>query len=140
MKTNHLNHGIFCCTNESTFANTLRHSFSEGFTKIQRTFVKKFFLTAMDKEILVVSLLFNKDFFLIKKSFFYKSHCVVEYYNTLCKLRNFPAIVCSQKFRQINFLLKNFIVNQFDEKNENLLLTFHTVELTKFLYHLRIIS
>ena len=35
---------------------------------------------------------------------------------TVWKLRNFTATVFSQIFRQINVLLNNFTVNQFDEK------------------------
>ena len=35
---------------------------------------------------------------------------------TVWKLRNFTATVSSQIFRQINVLLKDFTVNQFDEK------------------------
>ena len=39
--------------------------------------------------------------------------------STLCtvwKLRNFTATIFSQKFREINFLLKNFTLSWFDEK------------------------
>ena len=35
---------------------------------------------------------------------------------TLWKLRNFTATIFSQKFRQINFLLKKFTLNCFDGK------------------------
>ena len=45
------------------------------------------------------------------RKFHTQSHCI------LWKLRNFTATVFSQIFRQINVLLKNFTVNQFDEKN-----------------------
>ena len=36
---------------------------------------------------------------------------------TVWKLRNFIATIFSQKFREINFLLKNFTLSWFDEKN-----------------------
>ena len=39
------------------------------------------------------------------------------YLNKLWELRNFTANIFSQKFREINFLLKNFTLNWFDEKN-----------------------
>ena len=37
-------------------------------------------------------------------------------WNTVWKLRNFTATIFSQKFREINFLLKNFTLSWFDEK------------------------
>ena len=39
-----------------------------------------------------------------------------KYFYTLWKLRNFTSMIFSQKFRQIHFLLKKFILNWFDEK------------------------
>ena len=46
------------------------------------------------------------------------------------KLQNFTAIIFSQKFREINFLLKNFTLSWFDEKYFALAVNFsffHTV-------------
>ena len=37
--------------------------------------------------------------------------------STVWKLRNFTATIFSQKFRESNFLLINFTINWFDEKN-----------------------
>ena len=45
-------------------------------------------------------------------------------WNTLWKFRNFTATIFSQKFREINFLLKKFTLDGFDEKK---LWFFHTV-------------
>ena len=39
------------------------------------------------------------------------------HWNAVWKLRNFTATILSQKFREINFLLKNFTLNWLDEKN-----------------------
>ena len=72
-------------------------------------------------------ILSHKNF--VKATFFSKKRCFHEIFvkirkncekrvnfHTVWKLRNFTATVFSQIFRQINVLLKNFTVNQFDEK------------------------
>ena len=52
--------------------------------------------------------------------FFFLSRCfheISQHEHIVWKLRNFIAIF-SQKFREINFSLKNFILNWFDEKKK----------------------